>query len=71
MVAIVTIPKELSREELVLIPRKQYEELLDLKKIITLIKPTPSEKKAIKEAREELRKGEYLTIRQLQHELGC
>ena len=71
MAAVITIPKELAREELVLIPRSQYEEFLHLRKMISFVKPTSSEKKAIKEAREELRKGKYLTIKQFQHELGC
>lgn len=71
MGAVITIPKELIKEkELVLIPRKKYEELLRIRKIIPLMKLSPLEKRAIKEAREELRKGKYLTLKQFQHELG-
>ena len=71
MGAVITIPKELTKKgELVLIPRADYEELLRIKKIIPLVKPSPSEKRAIKEARRELREGKYLTLKQFQHELA-
>jgi len=67
----VAIPKELSRnEDLVVIPRSDYEEFLQLKKIIPLIELTLSEKKAIKEARKEIKQGKYSTINQLKNELG-
>jgi len=70
MAKIITIPKELSKkEELVIIPRSDYEELLKLKKIIPLVKPTRSEKKAIKTGRKEIREGKYLTLKQLKDEL--
>lgn len=71
MTPVITIPKELTKKgELILIPRQEYEELLRIKKIIPLVKPSPSEKKAIKEARKELREGKYLTLKQFQHEVG-
>ena len=67
MGAVITIPKELvKKKELVLIPRRKYEELLRMRET----KLNLSEKRAIKEAREELRKGKYLTLKQFQHELG-
>lgn len=71
MTAVITIPKELAEKgELVLIPRVDYEEFLRLKKIIPGFKPSASEKRAIKDARKELRKGQYLTIKQFQHAMG-
>jgi len=67
----IAIPKELSKnEDLMVIPRSDYEEFLQLKKIIPLVDLTPSEKKAIKEAKKEIRKGGYLTLGQLKNELG-
>jgi len=67
----IAIPKELSKnEDLMVIPRSDYEEFLQLKKIIPLINSTLSEKKAIKEARKEIKAGKYLTLNQLKNELG-
>ena len=46
MSKVISIPKELSKKgDLVIIPRAEYEELLGLKKIVRLMKLTPSEKK--------------------------
>ncbi len=70
MVKVIAIPKELSKKgDLVIIPRSDYEELLRLKKVIPLVKPTLSEKKAIKIGRKEIGKGKYLTLNQLKNEL--
>ena len=62
-----TIPRELSRQgDLVIMLRSDYEELLRLRKVISLVEPTLSEKKAIKSGRKEIREGKYLTLRQLE-----
>ena len=54
MAKVIAIPKELSKKgELVMIPRSEYEELLRLKKVISLVEPTLSEKKEIKAGRKE------------------
>lgn len=67
---VIAIPRELSKEgELVIIPRSDYEEFLRLKKLIPLIKPTLSEKKAIRDGRKEIQEGKYLTLKQLKDEL--
>ncbi len=67
---VLSIPRELSKEgELVIMPRADYEEFLRLKKVIPLVEPTLSEKKAIKVGRKEIREGKYLTLRQLKNEL--
>lgn len=72
MTSVITIPQELIKEkELVLVPRKKYEELLQFREMIPEIKLTLGERKALRGARKELREGRYLTIKQLQHELGC
>ena len=70
MEKVITIPKKLARNgELVIIPRQEYEEFLSLKRAISLINPTLSEKKAIKEGRKEIKGKNYLTIKQLKNGL--
>ena len=70
MTKVIAIPKKLlKKEDLVIIPRSEYEEFLRLKKIIPLVKPTLSEKKAIKKGRKEIQEGEYLTLKQLKDEV--
>ena len=67
----ISIPKELSKnEDLIVIPRSDYEEFLQLKKIIPLVKLSFKEKKALKEARKEIKEGKYSTLNQLKNELG-
>lgn len=67
---VITIPKDLSKKgELVIIPRSDYEEFLRLKKVIPLVKPTLSEKKAIQTGRKAIKEKKYLTLKQLKDEL--
>lgn len=67
----IAIPKEITRKgDLVIIPRKEYEEFLRLRKIIPLVKLTPGQKRDLEQARKEYKKGEYITLSQLEHELG-
>lgn len=69
--ATITIPKSLIKgDDLVIIPRKEYEEFLELRKIVPLVKLTPSEKRDLKQARKEYARGEYITLDQLENELG-
>lgn len=72
--ATVTIPKELTQKgELIIIPRKEYEKFSNWQKLIKSFKtfiPTTTEKKMIKRAREDYKKGNYLTIGELKHKLG-
>ena len=71
MNGVITIPKRLAaRNDLVVIPRVEYEEYLGLRKIIPLTKLSPSEKKAIEKGRKEIRQGKYLTFQELKDELG-
>lgn len=68
---VIAIPKELSKKgELVILPRSEYEEFLRLKKVIPLIEPTRSEKKAIQAGRKEIKEGRYVNLKQLKDELG-
>ena len=67
----ITILKEITKKsELVAIPKKEYEELLRLRKAIPIFKPTVAQKKDLEQARREYKKGEYITLSQLERELG-
>ncbi|MBU1045779.1 hypothetical protein KJ616_01495 [Patescibacteria group bacterium] len=67
---VIAIPRDLSKTgDLVVMPRDEYEEFLRLKKIISLVESTLSEKKAIKAGRKEIREGKYLTLSQLKNEM--
>lgn len=65
-------PKAFSRaDELVLVPKKEYQKLLEKQpKLILVEKLTASEKKAILRSRKELARGEYVTLDELIHELA-
>lgn len=68
---VITIPKKVKKgEELVAIPRKEYEEFLRLRKYIPVVKLTPAQKRDLAQARREYQRGEYLTLSQLKRELG-
>jgi len=69
--ATLTISKKITKgEELVIIPRKEYEKFLELRKAIPLVELTPSQKRDLKQARKEYARGEYLALDQLENELG-
>lgn len=67
-----TIPKQLSKQgDLVLIPKKEYEELLSWKKhVFREVKPTRTELKALARARKERASGNFVTLEELKSELG-
>ncbi|MBI5147776.1 MAG: hypothetical protein HZA37_01335 [Parcubacteria group bacterium] len=68
---IITIPRKLTKgEELVAIPRKDYEEFLRLRKVISFVELTSSQKRDLQQARKEFSRGEYITLKQLENELG-
>jgi hypothetical protein len=71
MSKVIAIPREFLKEGLVIIPRSDYEEFLDLKKAIRLIEATSSEKKAIQLGRKQIKEGKYLNLKQFKNELGC
>ena len=72
--AVITIPKELTKKgDLVILPRKEYEEFLGWRKTIKPFKTftaTAAQKRALTNAREEYKRGEYITLEQLENELG-
>lgn len=69
----ITIPKDLaSGEKLVAVPHKIYEEFLVWQKkykSAKTFKPTSSEKKSLSRARNNFRKGEFITLDDLRHDL--
>lgn len=70
-VKIITIPKDLAEEgDLVVIPRRQYEQLLRRRKVIAVSKLTRAEKKAVERGRREVSNGAYITLGQLINELA-
>ena len=70
MEKIITIPKELTKEgELAIIPRSEYEKFLRWQKSIKTFKPTPSEKRALRQARKDFARGNYISLKELKNEL--
>ena len=66
----VTIPKALSKAgDLVVIPRKEYEQLLQLKKIREF-RPTAVQKQALKRAERNLKQGKTLSYDAVARSLG-
>lgn len=66
----ITIPKKLAgKDDLVVIPRKDYEALLDLKKSQEF-KPTPAQKKSLARAEANLQKNKSLSYNELAKKLG-
>lgn len=68
----ITIPEKLTtEEELVVVPRREYEGLIGLKlRNVQEVSLTKAEKKALEEARAEFRRGEYVVWDKVKHELG-
>lgn len=71
---IVTIPKKLiKKKNLILIPRREYEEFSEWRAVIQTFKvfmPTADEKKTLRKAREDYKKGKYITWYELKRKLG-
>ncbi len=66
----ITIPRALSKEgDWVVIPRKEYEQLLRLKKIREF-QPTAKHKNALKKAERNLKKGKTLSYDAVAKSLG-
>jgi len=66
----ITIPKKLAnKDDLVVIPRKEYEKLLE-RRVVPVFNATMKEKKDLARARENRVKGNFLTIYELKQKLG-
>ena len=62
--------KNKKTDRFVTIPRKEYEELLSLKKVIPVVKPTKGELHAIALGRKDFQHGNYISWQELKHELA-
>lgn len=68
---VVTIPKKLtSKGDLVVIPREEYEEFLQLRRAIPVVKASPAELRAIERSEKEIREGKYILWHELKQELA-
>jgi len=66
----ITIPKKVTEQgDLVVLPKKEYEALLEFKTIEEFV-PTISQKKALLKAEENLKKGKTLSFNDLSRKLG-
>lgn len=66
----ITIPQKLAqKDDLVVIPRREYESLLKLKTFREFV-PTGAQKKALLRAENNLRKGKTLSYHELVKKLG-
>ena len=65
----VIILKKMAGEELVLVPRREYERLLKMK-AIKEFKPTPTQKKSLLKAEKNLKSGKTLSLNTLARKLG-
>jgi len=66
----VTIPKKLAqKDDLIVMPRKEYESLLELKAVKEFA-PTASQKKALMRAEANLKRGKTLSYNELIRKLG-
>lgn len=67
---IITIPKRIGKkDDLVIVPRKEYEALLELKKAKEFM-PTPAQKKAMSIAETNLKRGKTFSYNELIRKLG-
>lgn len=65
-----TIPKKVTKgKELIILPREDYERLLS-QRLVPIYESTLREKKGIQKAREDYKKGNFMTIHELKRKLG-
>lgn len=71
MTTITILGKAKKTQELVAIPRKEYEEFSRWKKSgkVKEFTPTAVEKRDLEEARKEYKAGKYISLQELEHEL--
>lgn len=68
---VITIPKKLAQKgDLVVIPRKEYEELAALRKAIPVGMPSREEMRTIRRGEKEIREKKYTPWSMIRHELG-
>ena len=69
---VITIPKQLTNKELVLIPREEYEELKNAQPMRAFkeVRQTPAQKRAFERAERNFAAGRSLTLDELKRKLG-
>ncbi len=65
MTTVVIQKGKVQKGEFVLVPKREYEELVTICKAIRLVQPTASEKRAIANGKKELRSGKFFTLDEL------
>lgn len=69
--SVINVPSKVTKgEELVIIPKKEYEALSQLRKIYEFA-PTADQKRALRLARENRKKGRVLTLDELKRKLAA
>jgi len=67
----ITIPKELAnQDELVVIPKKEYDEFLKVMSIIRFVEPDKVELKTLERGRREIKAGKYTPWKTFKNELA-
>jgi len=70
---VLTIPKKLAEKgDLMLVPLEDYREFSDWRKFVKQFKafiPTVAEKRELRKAREDYKKGKFITINELKRKL--
>ena len=70
----ITIPKRLIKNnDLIILPRKEYEEFYQWKEVAKLFKtfmPTTAQKKDLLKAREDYKRKKYLTLNEFKRKLA-
>ena len=68
---VVTIPKKLAQKgDLVVLPRQEYEEFLAFRKMIPVVKASPSELRAIERSEKEIQEGKYTSWHEFKQDLA-
>ena len=70
--SIITIPKKLAQAgDLVVLPREEYEGLVDFRaRFVKEVPMTKAQKLALNRARKNIARGDYLTLDEFKRELG-
>lgn len=66
----ITIPRKVKTDDLIAIPRKEYEELLVFKKYFPVVEPSAQELRAIRQGRKDIEAGNYTPWEEVKHELA-
>lgn len=67
----ITIPKKITKgEELIVIPRREFEEFSQWQKTVKYFVPSREELKDLRKARDDYRKGKYITLNELKRKLA-